>query len=141
MIKLNSLVFARLIKIISCATNSRRIQWLSYVKRGMIIERGITSLCAPGRSVAFTMIQADCHKSKKTHKTNNVFITFNNPQCQERNYWNGEEVAQDKFENRFGSLPVNVRLLIHALSSRLCFYNTTKSLNPIFIFNLKEVRL
>lgn len=141
MINLNFLViFSHLIYMICGSSHHRRIPPLLSSKR-TIIERGITSLCAPGRSVAFTMIQADCHKSKKTHKTNNVFITFNNPQCQERNYWNGEEVAQDKFENRFGSLPVNVRLLIHALSSRLCFYNTTKSLNPIFIFNLKEVRL
>lgn len=117
MINLNSLISSTLLPNILRRTSLMRIPGFYRISRTILIERRITSRCTLGRSVAFTMIQADCHKSKKTHKTNNVFISSNNSQRQQRNCWDSEEMPPDKFEDHFGVMPVNIGCGIHAAFS------------------------
>lgn len=146
MIKLNSLVFARLIKIISCAPHSIRIQWLSYVKRGMIIKsRTMFVIRIWGHfKLHFYPINNES-RAEKGNEVFNINKSFVYKYVSRKQYDNHtEQIAPDKFQGGFHLRAISrncfVRRHINILSL-LQTHNTTKSLSPIFISISKDGNL
>lgn len=131
MTNLRYLVISRLINKISGTTNCKIISRLSCIKRSIIEP-----------SVRF-VIRIWGHFKLHFYPIN-INKLFVDKYVNRKQYDNHtEQIAPDEFQGGFHLRSISrncfVRRHINILSL-LQTHNTTKSLNPIFIFNLKEVR-
>ena len=144
MTNLRYLVISRLINKISGTTNCKIIPRLSCIKRS-IIEPSVRFII--GIWYHFKLHFYPINNESRAEKGNEVFNInklFVDKYVNRKQYDNHtEQIAPDKFQGGFHLRSISrncfVRRHINILSL-LQTHNTTKSLSPIFIFNLKEVR-
>lgn len=146
MINYNYLVFPRFTNIISCISWLIRIPGFYRVSRTMLIKptiRFVIRICCHFK-LHFYPINNES-RAEKGNEVFNINKSFVYKYVSRKQYDNHtKQIAPDKFQGRFYLRAVNrncfVRRHINILSL-VQTYNTTKTLNPIFISISKDGNL